>query len=415
MDFSKLISSDIQYYINQNLNSDINKILLKKSPFSDVSMQEIAQQIKGKKTAEKKFPFLLKDGIVFPPNLNLEQASSQSTSEYKAQNLKGKSFLDLTCGFGIDAYFLSKNFDEVTLIEQNPDLIKIVKHNWKILGRKADFINENLEDFLGSLRQAQTDKKSSFDVIYLDPARRDQQNKKKFLLEDLSPNLLEIEEKLTSVSDKIIVKLSPLIDISYLISELQNITEIQIIAVRNEVKELVLIIENKEQRTKDNVEIRCVNLESDEPEFSFNFNDEKSAKSEFSESLNFLYIPNNSILKAGAFNIISEQFGLKKLHPNTHFYTSEDRIENFPGRVLAIEKTESADLKKGDQYNIISKNYPLKPEEIKKKYKLKDGGKDYLIFTQSINGKVILRSQSSAVEFQLRSSAKLLKWELMGF
>lgn len=397
MDFSKLISSDIQYYINQNLNSDINKILLKKSPFSDVSMQEIAQQIKGKKTAEKKFPFFLKDGIVFPPNLNLEQASSQSTSEYKAQNLKGKSFLDLTCGFGIDAYFLSRNFDEVTLIEQNPDLIKIVKHNWEILGRKADFINENLEDFLESLRQAQTDKKVSFDVIYLDPARRDQQNKKKFLLEDLSPNLLEIEEKLTLVSDKIIVKLSPLIDISYLISELQNITEIQIIAVRNEVKELVLIIENKEQRTKDNVEIRCVNLESDEPEFSFNFNDEKSAKSEFSESLNFLYIPNNSILKAGAFNIISEKFGLKKLHPNTHFYTSEDRVENFPGRVLAIEKTESGDLKKGDQYNIISKNYPLKPEEIKKKYKLKDGGKDYLIFTQSVNGKAILRSQSSAV------------------
>lgn len=397
MDFSKLISSDIQYYINQNLNSDINKILLKKSPFSDISMQEIAQQIKGKKTAEKKFPFLLKEGIVFPPNLNLEQASSQSTSEYKAQNLTGISFLDLTCGFGIDAYFLSKNFDEVTLIEQNPDLIKIVKHNWKILGRKADFINGNLEDFLGSLRQAQTDKKNSFDVIYLDPARRDQQNKKKFLLEDLSPNLLEIEEKLTLVSDKIIVKLSPLIDISYLISELQNITEIQIIAVRNEVKELVLIIENKEQRTKDNVEIRCVNLESDEPEFSFNFNDEKSAKSEFSESLNFLYIPNNTILKAGAFNIISEQFGLKKLHPNTHFYTSEDRVENFPGRVLAIEKIESGDLKKGDQYNLISKNYPLKPEEIKKKYKLKDGGKDYLIFTQSINGKVILRSQSSAV------------------
>ena len=391
MDFSKLISSDIQYYINQNLNSDINKILLKKSPFSDVSMQEIAQQIKGKKTAEKKFPFLLKDGIVFPPNLNLEQASSQSTSEYKAQNLKGKSFLDLTCGFGIDAYFLSKNFDEVTLIEQNPDLIKIVKHNWKILGRKADFINENLEDFLENSQQR-------FDVIYLDPARRDQQNKKKFLLEDLSPNLLEIEAKLMSVSDKIIVKLSPLIDISYLISELQNITEIQIIAVRNEVKELVLIIENKEQRTKDNdVEIRCVNLESDEPEFSFNFNDEKSAKSEYSESLNFLYIPNNSILKAGAFNIISEQFGLKKLHPNTHFYTSEDRVENFPGRVLAIEKIESGDLKKGDQYNIISKNYPLKPEEIKKKYKLKDGGKDYLIFTQSLNGKVILRSQSSAV------------------
>ncbi len=390
MDFSKLISSDIQNYINQNLNSDLNKLLLKKSPFSDVTMQEIVQQIKGRKTAEKKFPFLTKEGVVFPPNLNLEQASSQSTAEYKAQNLTGKSFLDLTCGFGIDAYFLSKNFDEVTLIEQNSELISIVKHNWKTLGRKANFINENLEKFLESLRDPQIDNFNKFDVVYLDPARRDQQNKKKFLLEDLSPNLLEIQEKLHSITDKIIVKLSPLIDISYLISELKNISEIQIIAVRNEVKELVLIIENQ---IKKNVSIRCVNLESDEPEFLFNFNDEKSAKSEFSETLKFLYIPNNSILKAGAFNIISEKFGLNKLHPNTHFYTSEHKIEDFPGRVLEIEKIDAKDLKKGEKYNIVSKNYPLKPEEIRKKYKLNDGGNHYLIFTQSVYGKEILRSQ----------------------
>ena len=394
MDFSKIISSDIQNYINQNINSDLNKLLLKKSPFSDVTMQEIVQQIKGRKTAEKKFPFLTKEGIVFPPNLNLEQASSQSTAEYKAQNLKGKSFLDLTCGFGIDAYFLSKNFDEVTLIEQNPELISLVESNWKTLGRKAHFINKKLEEFLENLRQAQIDNFNKFDVVYLDPARRDQQNKKKFLLEDLSPNVLEIQEKLHSITDKIIVKLSPLIDISYLISELKNITEIQIIAVRNEVKELVLIIENNQ--STDNQQpttIKCINLESNEPEFSFNFNDEKSAKSEFSESSKFLFIPNNSILKAGAFNIISEKFGLKKLHPNTHFYTSEHNIENFPGRVLQIEKIEAKDLKKGEKYNIVSKNYPLKPEEIKKKYKLNDGGNHYLIFTQSVYGKEILRSQ----------------------
>ena len=394
MDFSKLISSDIQNYINQNLNSDLTKLLLKKSPFDNVTMQEIVQQIKGRKTAEKKFPFLSKEGIIFPPNLNLEQASSQSTAEYKAQNLTGKSFLDLTCGFGIDAYFLSKNFDEVTLIEQNPELISIVESNWKTLGRKAHFINKNLEEFLENLRQAQIDNFNKFDVVYLDPARRDQQNKKKFLLEDLSPNVLEIQEKLHSITDKIIVKLSPLIDISYLISELKNITEIQIIAVRNEVKELVLIIENNQ--STDNQQpttIKCINLESNEPEFSFNFNDEKSAKSEFSESSKFLFIPNNSILKAGAFNIISEKFGLKKLHSNTHFYTSENKIENFPGRVLQIEKIEAKDLKKGEKYNIVSKNYPLKPEEIKKKYKLNDGGNHYLIFTQSVYGKEILRSQ----------------------
>jgi len=389
MDFSKLIYPDIQNYINQNLNSDLNQLLLKKSPFPNVTMQDLVQQIKGRKTAEKKFPFLVKEGIVFPPNLNLEQASSQSTAEYKAQELKGKSFLDLTCGFGIDAYFLSKDFDEVTLIEQNPELISIVENNWNTLNRKATFINQSLEEFLESLRE----NSNRFNVIYLDPARRDQNNKKKFLLEDLSPNLLEIEEKLISMSDRIIVKLSPLIDISYLISELKNITEIQIIAVRNEVKELLLMIDNQEKRENNkDVEVRCINLESNEPGFSFNFNDERSAKSEFSESLNFIYIPNNSILKAGAFDTISEKFGLKKLHPNTHFYTSEHKVENFPGRVLEIEKIETKDLKKGEKYNIISKNHPLKPEEIKKKYKLNDGGDHYLIFTQSTKGKEIIKS-----------------------
>lgn len=386
MDFTNLLATEVQTFISQNIDSDINKLLLKRSPFQNVTIQEIVQQIKGKKVAKRKFSFLLSENIIFPPNLNLEQSSSQSTAEYKAKDLKGKSFLDLTSGFGIDAYFLSQNFEKVTLVEQNPELIKIVEHNWKTLNRNADFINQNLETFL-------EDNQGKFDVVYLDPARRDQNNKKKFLLEDLSPNLLEIEEQLNSISDKIFVKLSPLIDISYLLSELQNINEIKIIAVRNEVKELVLIIENKPSTANQQpTTISCVNLESDEPEFSFYINEEKSATSEFSESLNFLYIPNNSILKAGAFNIISEKFGLKKLHSNTHFYTSEHKIENFPGRILEVEKIDGKDLKKNDQFNIISKNYPLKPDEIKKKYKLRDGGKRYLIFTQSINGKEILRS-----------------------
>lgn len=381
MEFSKLLSADIQAFINQNISADLTQLLLKKSPFPDVSMSELVQQIKGKKTAERKFPFLLKDRIVFPPNLNLEQASSQATAEFKAQNLKGYSFLDLTCGFGIDAYFLSKNFDEVTLVEQNPDLISIVRHNWETLDKDANFINQNLEDFLKHNQQ-------QFDLIYLDPARRDQHNKKKFLLEDLSPNLLEIEEELRSLSGKILVKLSPLIDISYLLLEIKSITEIQIIAVRNEVKELLMIMEKQEQNPK----IKCINLESEEPEFTFNFDEEKLAKPEFSDVLDYLYIPNNAVLKSGGFNSIARHFDLKKIHPNSHFYTSDKKIDHFPGRVLRVEKIEAKSLKKAEKYNVISKNYPLKPEEIKKKYKLNDGGNHYLIFTQSVSGKVILRS-----------------------
>ncbi|MGX9985525.1 THUMP-like domain-containing protein [Soonwooa purpurea] len=378
-----ILNKDIQDYINANLHADLHSLLLKKSPFDGISLQEIVQQIKGKKVAEKKFPFLKKEGIIFPPNLNLEQASSQSTAVYKAQLLQGKSFIDLTCGFGIDAYFLSQNFEQVTLVEQNESLIKIVEHNWTVFDRKAKFINENLETFLSK-------NQSQFDVIYLDPARRDQQLKKKFLLEDLSPNLLEIQDVLNEIGKKIVVKLSPLIDISYLISVLKNITEIQIIAVKNDVKELLVVIEP--QHSYNEIQCSCINLESNEAVFTFNIDDEKRSHASFGEASNYLYIPNNSILKSGAFNLISKTFNLTKLHPNTHFYTSEILVKNFPGRILNIEKIDARQIEKNSKYNIISKNHPLSPDDIKKKYKIKDGGNQYLIFTQSQKGKIILRS-----------------------
>ena len=381
---TEILNKEVQNYINANLETDLQSLLLKKSPFSEVSMQEMVQQIKGKKVAHRKFPFLLKENIVFPPNLNLEQASSQSTAEFKADNLNGKKFLDLTCGFGIDAYFLSQNFGEITLVEKNPELLDLVKHNWKILNKTATFVNENLEHFLAK-------NSDRFDVIYLDPARRDSEKNKKFLLEDLSPNLLEIQDQLLEISSQIIIKLSPLIDISYLISVLKNVAKIQIIAVRNEVKELIVFLEKA--RKGDDVEISCINLESDDAEFAFQFKEEKTAVSAFSEPQQFLYIPNNAVLKSGAFNLISQFFNGKKLHPNTHFYTSDKRIERFPGRILEINMIDSKHIRKGEKYNIISKNYPLSPDEIKKKYKILDGGNCYLIFTQTQNRKIILKSQ----------------------
>ncbi|MXS73025.1 methyltransferase [Flavobacteriaceae bacterium W22] len=345
-------------------------------------MQEIVQQIKGKLVAQKKFPFLLKEGIIFPPQLNIEQSSSEITAKYKSDNLKGDRFIDLTSGFGIDAYYLSENFKEITLIEQNAELLAIVRNNWGILKKKAKFISKKLEDFL-------EENNENFDVIYLDPARRDQNKNKVFLLEDLSPNVLKIQDKLLSISRKVLIKLSPLIDLKYLVSVLKNVSQIDIIAVKNDVKEIVMT------QTKDfsgKIICYCVNLESQEASFSFYFDDEKNAAAEYGEPQKFIYIPNNAVLKAGIFNLILNKFELRKLHPNTHIYTSDAKTENFPGRILEMETIDSKQIKKKEQYNIISKNYPLKPEEIKKKYQLKDGGNSYLIFTQSKKGKIILKS-----------------------
>lgn len=378
----KIVNKEVQNYINANLNADLHTLLLKKSPFPEVSMQEIVQQIKGKQVAERKFPFLLKEGILFPPQLSLEQSSSEKTALYKSEILEGRKFIDLTSGFGIDAYYLSQDFEDITLIEQNTELLKIVEHNWNTLGRKARFINRKLEDFLNENQE-------HFDVVYLDPARRDQNKNKVFLLEDLSPNILEIREKLLSMSNQVVIKLSPLIDMKYLVSVLPEIFRIDIVALRNDVKEIVIFLSNE---NKKEIVCNCVNLESGEPAFIFTFGDEEKAVSEYDEPEKFIYIPNNSILKAGIFNLVSAKFGLKKLHPNTHIYTSAERIINFPGRILEMESIDSKGVKKKGQYNIISKNHPLKPEDIKKKYGLKDGGDKYLIFTQSKKGKIILKS-----------------------
>ena len=243
----EILYQEIQQFINANLNADLHSLLLKKSPFPEVSIQEIVQQIKGKQVAQKKFPFLLKEGIIFPPQLNLEQSSSEKTALYKSEILKGKKFIDLTSGFGIDAYYLSESFEEITLVEQNAELLAIVEHNWNVLGRKAKFISQKLEDFLHENTE-------TFDVIYLDPARRDHNKNKVFLLEDLSPDIIEIQEKLLSISNEVVIKLSPLIDLKYLVSVLPNLFRIDIIALKNDVKEVVVFLSNQ---NSDKIICRC--------------------------------------------------------------------------------------------------------------------------------------------------------------
>lgn len=384
MEFHKFLRTEVQDFLKKELHSDLIPLLLKKSPFADISMQELVQQIKGQQVAEKKFPFLLKEGIVFPPQLNLEQSSSVATAQYKANLLKGERFLDLTTGFGIDAYFLSENFPNITLVEQNEVLQQIVQHNWQLLGRKATFFAGTLEQFLKKNR-------AHFDVIYLDPARRSADKKKVFLLQDLSPNLLLVQEELLKISDHLLVKLSPMIDVSYLVSVLKNISRIDIIAVKNEVKEILVHQSLKIEKKK--IWLHCVNLQTEQPAFSYDLDDAETALAVYSEPEKYLYIPNNAILKSGSFNLVSQKFNLSKLHPNTHLYTSGDYQADFPGRILQVKEISSKEIKKGGQMNIISKNYPLTTAQIEKKYKLKQGGNQYLIFTQTQKAKVILQSR----------------------
>lgn len=386
----KILSEEIQIFLTENKHKNPIEIGMQKSPFSEISSSELAQQIQGIQISKHKFPFLYSTkNIYFPPHLNLEQASSEFTAQYKQQIIQDKNFktgIDLTGGSGIDSFFLSKNFIHWTYIEPNTDLLTITEHNFSVLGRKnTTFLSVTAEDYLKTTED-------DFNFAYIDPSRRDSNKSKKFLIEDLVPNVLELQNILLQKYKTILIKFSPLLDIQSGINQLKNISAVFIVAVKNEVKELLFLLDSSLQ--SDSIKITAINLESSQPEFSFIWEEEKSASvPKYSEPLKFVYLPNVSILKSGAFKLISEKFNLQKLHPNTHLYTSDKIIENFPGRIFEILE-DNFNPKKAQEksFNIICRNYPAKPEQLCKKYKLSEGGSEYLIFTQSQNKKHILRT-----------------------
>lgn len=381
---SEILNPEVQQYIRENQSEDFRKISLQKSPFTEISSSELAQQIKGLQIAKSKFPFLYEaEGIYFPPSINLEQASSWTTSRYKSEIVKGKTIIDLTAGMGIDAFGFAQNFEKVTALERNFDLVEISKHNYKTLNQNnLEYINSEFEIYF------KENPELKWDVIYLDPSRRIE-SQRKVILEDLEPNILDWMDEFLSRAETVMIKLSPLLDLKSTLEKIPQIQEIHIVALKNEVKELLLIC-NK--NLNSNPKIKAINLESNQPDFEFNWNEESQVISEFSQPKKFIYEPNSSILKSGAFKLIGEKFNLKKLHVNSHLYTSDNLIESFPGKgfeVLEELKNPKKEIEK-KAFHLLVKNYPLKTEEVRKKYKIKEGNDSTLIFTQSIKGKHIL-------------------------
>ncbi|MFV0139320.1 RsmD family RNA methyltransferase [Empedobacter falsenii] len=381
-----ILTQEFQDYLKIIEQEDFKSIGLKKSLFDGISSAEIAQQLKGIQAAKHKFPTLYSTkNIYFPPSINLEQASSEAAANYKSSLVKGKTLIDLTAGFGIDTMAFAKNFEKVYHIEQNPELSEIVQHNAQILA-------PNLETYTGTFQSFfETNPESKFDVIYLDPARRNSSGRK-FILEDLEPNILEWMPTFFEKSNKIIIKLSPLLDITSTLQQIDSISEIHIVALKNEVKDFLLIID-KNCSTKNPL-IKAINLESNQPEFSFNFEDEYNSNANFGTVQQYIYEPNVAILKTGAFKLLSEKFNLHKLHQNTHLYTSNELLNEFPGKIYSVEKHINHPKKEiiKSKANLLVKNYNQAIDIVKKKFKITDGGETTLIFTQSIYGFHILKT-----------------------
>ena len=380
-----ILNTQVQEYINKSLSEDLQKFAFKKSPFNEVSSLEIMEQLFGKISAKSKLPTWYKaHDIYYPPKLNLEQTSSEKTAAFKASLFKGNRMADLTGGFGIDSYFFSKHFTHCDYFEQQEELCKIATHNFKSLG--ATNITTSCADGLTGLH-------GHYNLIFLDPARRDVKKSKVFRLEDCSPNILESLDALLGFTDKLMLKTSPMLDISLGIEQLRHVTGIYAVAVNNELKELLWVIESK--ATSQQIKAHAINftthgVQNNSLEWGATYH------VNYGMPKGYLYIANAALMKLGHFGHLSKQYDLEKLHKDSHFFTSDKKIV-FPGRCFEIletmpyNKTVMKTFQKSTSL-VISRNFPLTVKEVRKRWKIKDGGNKYLIFTTLQNGdKAVLR------------------------
>ena len=380
-----ILNKEVQDFIGENIHADTSRILLSKSPFPEVSSRELAEQIDSRKRCEKKLPLWFSTpGIYYPPKLSVEQASSEVTAQFKATLAKGKTLLDLTGGFGVDSYYFEKAGMQVLHSEINSELSVIAEHNAKILkARNIQFNKGNGLELLSSGNQ--------FDTIYIDPSRR-VATQKVFKLRDCEPDVPNNLELLQRFSSSLIIKTSPLLDIQAGLLELGNVNQVYILSVKNDCKELLWVLDTGKVTEP---EIICHTFDDEQHDYRFKISEERAfSLSEYSNPLTYLYEPDVALLKGGAFKLISRDYEVKKLNQNSHLYTSNELKSNFAGRKFLIKKwgDYKAFMKgnKLEKANIISRNFPLNPVEIKKKHKVKDGGNDFLIFTTGPTGQLLV-------------------------
>lgn len=381
-----LLKEEIQEYIKANLALNASDIALKKSPFNGVEPSELAQQFFGKQKAKKKFPSFFKNqGIYYPPKLNIEQTSSQETAVYKAGIVNGETLIDCTGGLGVDTYFFSKKIKEVVHCELNKSLQQIALHNFNALKAK-NIISKNIN----GLEFAFTQKK--IDWIYIDPSRRNKTKGKVFMLADCLPNVPDKLEALFEVSDNILIKTAPILDISVGMNELKYVAEIHVVALNNEVKELLWVL--KKGIVSPPI-LKAVNFKNNTSSIvELNFKEDAFAEVKYHLPQKYLYEPYVSVMKLGVFNWVAYYFNVKKLHPNTHLYTS-NTLKSFEGKRFEIirwcfySKKEMKEFV-GVKANVVTKNFKLTVADLRKKHKILEGMERYLFFVTNMNNKLIV-------------------------
>ena len=381
-------------FIRENLNADVPTLALKKAPVgTDVSVA--LRQIEARQLLRKKVPsWSENEDLLFPVHLSIEQCSSEASAKYKATLLHGQSLADLTGGLGIDTYFISQHFVQTDYVERQVELCDLARHNFEVLKAKVDVRNETAEEYLNHCEPK--------DCIFIDPARRDEHGRKTVSISDCTPDVAALQDLLLEKAEIVMVKLSPMLDISKALEEMRHVKEVHVVAVANECKELDLVVQRGFQGEPQFV---CVNLLTAQPELRFMQEEERHCTSRIADGVShYLYEPNPAVMKAGCFKLLTQRFDVLKLHKNSNLYTSERLFPDFPGRVFEVEgwapynkKVKQALLHDVGQASIAVRNFPLSVAELRKTLKISDGDEIYL-FATTLKGerKVIIRTKKTA-------------------
>ncbi|ALI99471.1 THUMP-like domain-containing protein [Rufibacter tibetensis] len=377
-------------FLEENLTADPAHLVLQAKKWPQLDVPKLAQQIRARQKAKSKIPSWASNlDLLFPANLSVEQSSSQLTAAYKAGLVSGETLVDLTGGFGVDAYHFARHFRHVTYVEQQEELARIVAFNFTQLEVKNITVEATeAETFLRSLEHP-------VDVLFLDPARRGQSQERVHLLQDCEPDVIGLLPLLFQKSKAVLLKTAPMLDIDLALQKLNHVAQVWVIAVQNECKEVLYLLKPDAVGAP---QITAVHLrpEKEEEPLTFTKEEEENAQVTFSEPQRYLYEPNTALLKAGAYKWLSERYRVHKLNRNSHLYTSSELVEAFPGRIFVITSNPKANVKELQQLlpqkkaNITVRNYPLTVAQLREKIKLKEGGEDYLFATTDLHNKPIL-------------------------
>jgi hypothetical protein len=358
-------------FIHKHIGEDPFKLFLKFARQADKKL--LVEQIQARQKIKKKLPeWYANFKLIFPPSLSLEQSSSEATARLKSSLIKGDNLLDITGGMGIDAYYLSKSFTHCTYVEKNATLALIAKHNFEALNTSIKVLQgDGVEALVNSLA----------DFVYIDPYRRDDAKNKVVSLEDCLPNVIPLTQSLVRNGRKSLIKTSPMLDINLAIEQLCFVSEVWVISHKNDCKEVLFLLEEK----PESIEIKTFDIYPyGDNAFAFKRNEIENSKPLIAIPQVYLYEPNASVLKAGGQDVLANRHKLKKLHPNSNFYTSEEPVSHYPGKtfkIKALHKPFDKSLAKG-RFNVISRNFPQKANEIEDRLKLKPAKNEYLIATQ---------------------------------